>query len=60
MATVQIPPYELWSDCPGTLLNKYEWEAADAAHAAGTDFGDIPDGWPKKLEGEAHPSFQPG
>ena len=51
MTTAQIPPYELWSDCPGTLLNKPEWEAANAAHATGTNFGDVPEGWPKIIEG---------
>lgn len=51
MAATQIPPCELWSDAPGTLLNKYEWEAANAAHPAGTNFGGIPEGWPRKIEG---------
>ncbi|GME63457.1 taurine catabolism dioxygenase family protein [Neofusicoccum parvum] len=46
-----VLPYELYSDSPGFLLNKPEWEAANSAHAQDTDFGDIPQGWPKKLSG---------
>ena len=51
MATLQPLPYELYSDAPGTLFVKHEWEAANAAHPVGTDFGDVPAGWPRKLEG---------
>lgn len=59
-----VLPYELYSDAPGTLFNKPEWEAANAAHPAGFDFGPLPEGWPKKIESdfvwdgkdfEAHP-----
>lgn len=49
MATVL--PYELYSDAPGTLFVKHEWETANAAHPAGHDFGDVPVGWPRRLEG---------
>lgn len=51
MAATAIPPYDLWSDAKGFLLNKHEWEAANAAHADGTNFGEVPSRWPKKIEG---------
>ncbi|EFX00080.1 taurine catabolism dioxygenase family protein [Grosmannia clavigera kw1407] len=47
----EVLPYELYSDAPGTLFVKHEWEEANAAHPAGHDFGDVPAGWPKRLEG---------
>jgi hypothetical protein len=46
-----VLPYELYSDSPGTLFVKHEWEAANAAHPPDSDFGDVPAGWPKKLQG---------
>jgi hypothetical protein len=64
MAASDLLPYELYSDAPGTLFNKPEWEKAHGSHPKGTDFGDVPAGWPKKIEGplvwdgkdlEAHP-----
>lgn len=64
MAAAGVLPYELYSDAPGTLLNKPEWETANAAHPQNFDFGGVPEGWPKKIEGplvrdgkdlEAHP-----
>lgn len=51
MGSLDVLPYELYSDAPGTLFVKHEWEAADAAHAPGHYFGDVPKGWPKKLTG---------
>jgi hypothetical protein len=51
MATATPLPYELYSDAPGILLNKPEWDAANAAHPRGTDFGSVPKGWPTELEG---------
>lgn len=64
MASAGVLPYELYSPAPGTLFNKPEWERANGAHPEGTDFGEVPQGWPKKIEGplvwdgkdlEAHP-----
>lgn len=64
MAAAKVLPYELYSDAPGTLFNKPEWEKANAAHPENYDFGPLPEGWPKKIEGplvwdgkdlEAHP-----
>lgn len=49
--TANITPYELYSDAPGFLLNKPEWEAAHSAHGSAKDFGTIPQGWPKRLDG---------
>ncbi|TVY37215.1 Taurine hydroxylase-like protein [Lachnellula subtilissima] len=51
MATTAVLPYELYTDAPGTLFVKREWEAANAAHPSLFDFGDVPEGWPKKLTG---------
>lgn len=51
MATTAVLPYELYTDAPGTLFVKREWEEADAAHPSQFDFGDVPEGWPKKLTG---------
>ena len=45
-----ILPYELYTDAPGILFTKPEWEKANAAHPAGFDFGPLPEGWPKKIE----------
>lgn len=50
MAASSILPYELYTDAPGVLFNKSEWEQANAAHPAGFDFGPLPEGWPKKIE----------
>ncbi|KAF7554086.1 hypothetical protein G7Z17_g3146 [Cylindrodendrum hubeiense] len=49
--SVEILPYELYSDAPGILLNKPEWEAANAAHPASFDFGLPPRNWPTKFQG---------
>ncbi|TVY26050.1 Taurine hydroxylase-like protein, partial [Lachnellula hyalina] len=51
MATTAVLPYELYTDAPGTLFVKREWEEANAAHPSPFDFGDVPEGWPKKLTG---------
>ncbi|KAF1809132.1 taurine catabolism dioxygenase family protein [Eremomyces bilateralis CBS 781.70] len=52
MATVDtLPSYDLWSDAPGYLLNKPEWEAANASHPASFSFGDVPKGWPSQITG---------
>ncbi|TVY50738.1 Taurine hydroxylase-like protein SAT17 [Lachnellula cervina] len=51
MATTAVLPYELYTDAPGTLFVKREWEEANAAHPSQFDFGDVPEGWPKKLTG---------
>lgn len=51
MAAADILPYELYSDAPGFLLNKPEWEAANAAHPSSFDFGSGPSGWPAKFTG---------
>ncbi|CAH0044607.1 unnamed protein product [Clonostachys solani] len=51
MAAATIQPYELYSDAPGFLLNKPEWEEADAAHPETFDFGKQPQGWPVKFTG---------
>jgi hypothetical protein len=51
MAAAAILPYELYSDAPGILLNKPEWEQANAAHPQSFDFGSIPAGWPAKFTG---------
>jgi hypothetical protein len=51
MTAATIAPYELWSDAPGFLFNKPEWEAADASHGSSFDFGKVPEGWPTKIEG---------
>jgi len=48
MAAAEVISYELYSNAPGTLLNKPEWETANASHPQGTNFRDIPEGWPKK------------
>ncbi|KAF4626885.1 hypothetical protein G7Y89_g11270 [Cudoniella acicularis] len=64
MAAAGVLPYELYSDAPGFLFNKVEWEKANASHSQEADFGKVPEGWPKKIEGplvwdgkdlEAHP-----
>jgi len=64
MAATEVLPYELYSDAPGILFNKPEWEQANASHPKDFDFGPLPEGWPKKIEGtlvwdgkdlEAHP-----
>lgn len=49
--SVEILPYELYSDAPGILLNKPEWEAANAAHPESFDFGLPPSNWPTKFTG---------
>ncbi|KAK1854845.1 taurine catabolism dioxygenase family protein [Colletotrichum chrysophilum] len=49
--TADIIPYELYSDAPGFLLNKLEWEKADAAHPETSSFGSIPKGWPSQFAG---------
>ncbi|KAF4903838.1 Taurine hydroxylase-like protein SAT17 [Colletotrichum viniferum] len=46
-----IIPYELYSDAPGFLLNKLEWEKANAAHPETSSFGSVPKGWPSQLSG---------
>ncbi|CAI6088059.1 unnamed protein product [Clonostachys chloroleuca] len=51
MASAAIQPYELYSDAPGFLLNKPEWEEANAAHPETFDFGKQPRGWPVKFTG---------
>ncbi|TVY35889.1 Taurine hydroxylase-like protein [Lachnellula occidentalis] len=51
MATTAVLPYELYTDAPGTLFMKREWEEANAAHPHHFDFGDVPEGWPKRLTG---------
>ncbi|KAF7538363.1 hypothetical protein G7054_g2984 [Neopestalotiopsis clavispora] len=51
MAATTPLPYELYSDAPGILFNKPEWDAANAAHPRGTDFGSVPKGWPTELKG---------
>jgi hypothetical protein len=51
MAATEVLPYEFYSDAPGVLLVKHEWEAANAAHPKSFDFGNIPEGWPEKLSG---------
>ncbi|CAH0025836.1 unnamed protein product [Clonostachys rhizophaga] len=51
MATATIQPYELYSDAPGFLLNKPEWEEANAAHPGTFDFGKPPQGWPTQFTG---------
>lgn len=51
MAATAIQPYELYSDAPGFLLNKPEWEEANAAHPETFDFGKQPRGWPVKFTG---------
>ncbi|EXJ79036.1 hypothetical protein A1O3_08537 [Capronia epimyces CBS 606.96] len=51
MADVAILPYDQYTDAPGTLFVKREWEEANAAHPENFDFGDVPKGWPKKLTG---------
>ena len=50
-AVQQVLPYDLYSDAPGVLLNKPEWEQANSAHIPDTDFGDLPEGWPKRIQG---------
>lgn len=49
--TADIIPYELYSDAPGFLLNKLEWEKANAAHAETSSFGSVPKGWPSQFSG---------
>ncbi|KAH8649149.1 taurine catabolism dioxygenase family protein [Xylariales sp. PMI_506] len=51
MAAAEILPYNLYSDAPGFLLNKPEWDAANSAHDAGFDFGSVPSGWPTEFQG---------
>ncbi|VUC27854.1 unnamed protein product [Clonostachys rosea] len=51
MTAATIQPYELYSDAPGFLLNKPEWEQANAAHPETFDFGSPPRGWPVKFTG---------
>ncbi|ETS86534.1 hypothetical protein PFICI_00362 [Pestalotiopsis fici W106-1] len=51
MAVATPIPYELYSDAPGVLFNKPEWEAANAAHPTDFDFGSVPKGWPTELKG---------
>lgn len=51
MAAVTILPYELYSDAPGVLFNKPEWDDANAAHPSPFDFGPLPSGWPSELQG---------
>uniref|UniRef100_A0A8H7K4A2 TauD/TfdA-like domain-containing protein n=1 Tax=Bionectria ochroleuca TaxID=29856 RepID=A0A8H7K4A2_BIOOC len=51
MTAATIQPYELYSDAPGFLLNKPEWEEANAAHPETFDFGKQPQGWPVKFTG---------
>lgn len=46
-----ILPYELYSDSPGTLFNKHEWEEANTSHPESFDFGKLPAGWPTRLTG---------
>jgi hypothetical protein len=50
MAAAEILPYELYSDAPGTLFVKHEWEEVNA-DPSGFNFGDVPKGWPKKFSG---------
>ncbi|KAF5502598.1 Taurine hydroxylase-like protein SAT17 [Colletotrichum aenigma] len=49
--TADIIPYELYSDAPGFLLNKLEWEKANAAHPETSSFGSVPKGWPSQFSG---------
>ncbi|KAF3801463.1 hypothetical protein GCG54_00014677 [Colletotrichum gloeosporioides] len=49
--TADIIPYELYSDAPGFLLNKPEWEKANAAHPETSSFGSVPKGWPSQFSG---------
>ncbi|KAH7140285.1 taurine catabolism dioxygenase family protein [Dactylonectria estremocensis] len=49
--SAKILPYELYSDAPGILLNKPEWDEANAAHAESFDFGSPPRDWPTKFTG---------
>lgn len=51
MAAETILPYELYSDAPGILFNKSEWDAAHGAHPIDFDFGTVPKGWPTALNG---------
>lgn len=51
MANATPIPYELYSDAPGILFNKPEWEAANEAHPSDFDFGSVPKGWPTELKG---------
>lgn len=51
MAAATVLPYEQYTDAPGTLFNKSEWDEANASHAESFDFGDVPKGWPERLEG---------
>lgn len=46
-----IPSYDLWTDAPGTLFTKAEWEKANEASNALGGFGSLPDGWPRVLTG---------
>lgn len=46
-----IIPYELYSDAAGFLLNKLEWEKANASHPETSSFGSIPKGWPSQFAG---------
>ncbi|KAJ5899908.1 hypothetical protein N7495_004652 [Penicillium taxi] len=46
-----VLPYDLYSDAPGILLNKPEWEEANAAHPSDFNFGSTPKGWPSKFTG---------
>lgn len=51
MAAADLLPYALYTDAPGVLFIKPEWEAANASHAPDTDFGTVPYGWPAHLDG---------
>jgi hypothetical protein len=51
MAAASILPYELYSDAPGILFNKPEWDTANAAHPPSFNFGPLPSGWPSELKG---------
>ncbi|KAH8203492.1 hypothetical protein TruAng_002363 [Truncatella angustata] len=51
MEVETIIPYELYSDAPGILFNKPEWDAAHAAHPHDFDFGSVPKGWRTELKG---------
>lgn len=50
-ATDPLGPYDQWTDAPGVLFNKSEWEAANASHPETFDFGSLPEGWPTELTG---------